>query len=357
MPAAERRWLHGCIGVLLRERDAAPLETAQHFEAAGRDADAAPLFEAAAEDARRTSRPAEQAALLDRAVQCWQRAARPDRAFVAMNVRIAPLIWTAGSAQALALVRELLAAAVTPLQRAGALSELAHVLAYDGDHAGAIAPAREAVALVEAHPEFPADERLKCVQVLVNQLPYVGAADEALALLTRFMPLAEQEGGLRYQFILNAHSQVLHRLSRLGECAAVIQRSLDLIVAEENWREVVTVSGNLSIVLGNLGRYEDAWRAIERAGQALSRLEIEGLLDLKPRTGLVVSMLDDDAVDELGLVEMRHGGVAALELDPRQNVAGLELGEGPRLFENGHDFGTLRNPGGTASRQHSSAGL
>jgi DNA-binding SARP family transcriptional activator/tetratricopeptide (TPR) repeat protein len=272
MPAAERRWLHGCIGALLRERDAAPLEAARHFEAAGRDADAAPLFEAAAENARRTSRPAEQAALLDRAVQCWQRAARPDRAFVAMNVRIAPLIWTAGSAQALALVRELLAAAVTPLQRAGALSELAHVLACDGDHAGAIAPAREALALVEAHPEFPADERLKCVQVLVNQLPYVGAADEALALLTRFMPLAEQEGGLRYQLILNAHSQVLHRLSRVGECAAVIQRSLELIVAEENWREVVTVSGNLSIVLGNLGRYEDAWRAIERAGQALSRL-------------------------------------------------------------------------------------
>jgi DNA-binding SARP family transcriptional activator/tetratricopeptide (TPR) repeat protein len=272
MPVAERRWLHGCIGALLRQRAAEPLEAARHFEAAGRDADAAPLFEAAAENARRTSRPAEQAALLDRAVQCWQRAARPDRAFVAMNVRVAPLIWTAGSAQALALVRELLATASTPLQHAGALSELAHVLSCDGDHAGAIAPAREALALVEAHPEFPADERLKCVQVLVNQLPYVGAADEALTLLTRFMPLAEQEGGLRYQLILNAHSQVLHRLSRLDECAAVIQRSLELIVAEENWREVVTVSGNLSIVLGNLGRYEDAWRAIERAGQALSRL-------------------------------------------------------------------------------------
>ncbi|MCC7272222.1 MAG: GntR family transcriptional regulator [Alphaproteobacteria bacterium] len=41
--------------------------------------------------------------------------------------------------------------------------------------------------------------------------------------------------------------------------------------------------------------------------QALSRLELEGLLDLRPRAGLVVSTLDPDAVDEL--YEMR----AALE--------------------------------------------
>ncbi|MBR0906547.1 GntR family transcriptional regulator [Bradyrhizobium liaoningense] len=41
--------------------------------------------------------------------------------------------------------------------------------------------------------------------------------------------------------------------------------------------------------------------------QALTRLELEGLLDLRPRTGLVVSVLDMDAVEEL--YEMR----AALE--------------------------------------------
>jgi DNA-binding SARP family transcriptional activator len=272
MPAAERRWLHGCIGALLRERDSASLEAAQHFEAAGRDADAAPLFEAAAENARRASRPAEHAALLDRAVRCWTRASQPERAFAAQNVRVAPLIWTAGCAQALALVREMLANAVTPAQRAAALSELGHVLGADGDHAGAIAPAREALALALAQPECSADDRLKCVQILVNHLPYVGAADEALALVTQYLPLAEAEGGLRYQLFLNAQSQVLHRMSRLKECAAVIRRSLELMVAEQNWREVVTVSGNLSIVLGDLGRYEEAWREIELAGQALSRL-------------------------------------------------------------------------------------
>jgi len=47
--------------------------------------------------------------------------------------------------------------------------------------------------------------------------------------------------------------------------------------------------------------------------QALSRLELEGLLDLKPRVGLAVSMLDMDAVEEL--YEMRaalEGSAAAM---------------------------------------------
>ena len=55
--------------------------------------------------------------------------------------------------------------------------------------------------------------------------------------------------------------------------------------------------------------------------QALSRLEIEGLLDLKPRMGLVVSVLDDDAVDELyemrAAVEGTAAAMAARHASPR----------------------------------------
>ena len=52
-----------------------------------------------------------------------------------------------------------------------------------------------------------------------------------------------------------------------------------------------------------------AWLGVSRTPtrQALSRLEIEGLLDIRPRVGLVVSSLDAAAIDEL--YEMR----AALE--------------------------------------------
>lgn len=55
--------------------------------------------------------------------------------------------------------------------------------------------------------------------------------------------------------------------------------------------------------------------------QALSRLEIEGLLDLKPRMGLVVSVLDEDAVDELyemrAAVEGTAAAMAARHASPR----------------------------------------
>lgn len=57
------------------------------------------------------------------------------------------------------------------------------------------------------------------------------------------------------------------------------------------------------------------WLGVSRTPtrQALSRLELEGLVDLRPRVGLVVSSLDSDAIDEL--YEMRaalEGTAAAL---------------------------------------------
>ncbi|WP_056796389.1 GntR family transcriptional regulator [Bosea sp. Root381] len=55
--------------------------------------------------------------------------------------------------------------------------------------------------------------------------------------------------------------------------------------------------------------------------QALSRLEIEGLLDLRPRMGLVVSVLDEDAVEELyemrAAVEGTAAAMAARHASPR----------------------------------------
>jgi DNA-binding GntR family transcriptional regulator len=58
-----------------------------------------------------------------------------------------------------------------------------------------------------------------------------------------------------------------------------------------------------------------SWLGVSRTPtrHALARLEIEGLLQLKPRTGLVVASLDDDAMDEL--YEMRsvlEGAAAAM---------------------------------------------
>lgn len=55
--------------------------------------------------------------------------------------------------------------------------------------------------------------------------------------------------------------------------------------------------------------------------QALSRLELEGLLDLRPWMGLVVSVLDEDAVEELyemrAAVEGTAAAMAARHASPR----------------------------------------
>jgi DNA-binding GntR family transcriptional regulator len=71
--------------------------------------------------------------------------------------------------------------------------------------------------------------------------------------------------------------------------------------------------------------------------QALTRLELEGLLDLRPRTGLVVSVLDMDAVEEL--YEMRaalEGTAAALA---SKHASPKDLAALARLVAEGEKLG------------------
>jgi DNA-binding SARP family transcriptional activator len=277
MPAAERRWLHDRIAVRLDLRESPALAAAHHYEAAGRDAEAAVRFEAAARAARRATRPAEDADLHERAADAWARAGHPERAFAARMEAVAPRLFAGGSAAALAVTRRLLADAATPAQRMHALAESAHALGQDYQCAAALPLAREAWALAQSVGSDA--ERLKVAHVLANQLAYVEATDEALALLAAQRELAERVGGERLQLHLNAMSQVLHRRSRLAECAQVIRDGLALIVADENWREAVTVGGNLALVLGNLGRYEEAWAVLQQVETWRARLgDVEGTL-------------------------------------------------------------------------------
>src|SRR3954470_16827725 len=70
--------------------------------------------------------------------------------------------------------------------------------------------------------------------------------------------------------------------------------------------------------------------------QALTRLELEGLLNLRPRTGLVVSTLDLDAVEELyemrAALEGTAAAMAAMHASPK-DLAALDrlVAEGEKL--------------------------
>lgn len=271
LPAAERRWRHGQAGERLRACGAPPLAAARHFEAAGRDADAAPLLEAAALAARRAARPAEDALLHERAAAAWQRAGQPARAFDALQESVSPRLFSGGSRVALATAEALMAAATTGRQRLVALMERAHALHNDGRYREAEVPAREAWALA-ADPEVPDSLRLRAACVLGNTIAYLGGVDEALAALLPLRPVAEAQPRAAYLLWLGALAQAYHRGSRLAECAATLRESVAQLEADEDWREVTTVAGNEALVLGNLGRYADAEVAITRARAACARL-------------------------------------------------------------------------------------
>jgi DNA-binding GntR family transcriptional regulator len=72
-----------------------------------------------------------------------------------------------------------------------------------------------------------------------------------------------------------------------------------------------------------------SWLGISRTPtrHALSRLEIEGLLEVRPRTGLVVASLDETAMEELyetrAVLEGAAAAMAAHHASPRE-VAALE---------------------------------
>jgi DNA-binding GntR family transcriptional regulator len=74
-----------------------------------------------------------------------------------------------------------------------------------------------------------------------------------------------------------------------------------------------------------------SWLGISRTPtrHALSRLEIEGLLEVRPRTGLVVSSLDETAMEELyemrAVLEGAAAAMAAHHASPREVAALAQL--------------------------------
>lgn len=277
MPAAERRWLHGRIGAWLVRCKASPLDAAQHFEAAGRDDQAAPLFEAAGQEARRASRPLEDAALHRRAADVWLRLGRSDRAFGALRESLAPLRFAGGPAISIPVAQRLMTMARTPFERMAACSELAAVFVNDGDYRQAEPLARESYAIARSLGD-PA-EIVRISGVLVNAMAYNGQAGEAVTLLQGLRSLAESAGPETHWLYLFALVQALHRGSRYAECAAALGEALTLLQRHENWREIMTTAGNLALLLGSMGRADESQAALLQAYDAKERLgPVEGAL-------------------------------------------------------------------------------
>lgn len=271
MPAAQRRWLHGRAAQWLLARAAPPLVCAQHLQAAGRDAEAAPLFEAAALQARRSARPADEASLWVQACDAWERAGRHEPACRSLREAIMPRLFAEGATASWPLVHRLQGLARSTAQRLGALNEAAMLHLSEGQIAQALPAAREAQAL--ARQVGDEGELILTTSTLAQCLSYQdGAAAEALALMNELQPLAARAPRALRLHALEASTQVLYRSSRLADCVAALRQTLEMAVEDENWREADTLGGNLALLLGNLGRYEEAWGWIELADGWRERL-------------------------------------------------------------------------------------
>ena len=263
MPAGERRWRHARVAVWLDAGAAAAVQVARHWRAAGRDELAAPALLRAADEAQRTSRPREEARLREEAAQAWERAGEPAQAFDARRFDLPARVYSDGPIGAEPLVDRLEADAVTPAQRARARAARMHLHAVAGRPDLVLRVGHEALALAEAAAD-PSALRFAGGDVAIA-LAEAGRTDDALALIERVRSTLRQVSHAERQGYWSQRSHVLYRCSRLAECARALRSALALARQARDRREACTLMGNLAVVYGDLGRWNDAWRVVRDA--------------------------------------------------------------------------------------------
>lgn len=270
-PLAHRRWLHfGAAQWHQQAPRAAPLQAARHWEAAGRELTAAPLFEAAAYDARRAARPPEEVALWDRAIACWQRSGRRAEVFAAWRASIEARLFVAGPAVLRPPTEALLADARGDGERLDALLAHGEVCLLLGEAGHVETLAGEALSLARRR-NAPA-AILRSGRFLASARAMAGRLDEALATLDELQPAAAAADARERLGVIAARSYVLHRADRLTACVAALDEAIALAGALEDWTEVCSCTSNLASVLCSLGRYEAARQAATRACALLDEL-------------------------------------------------------------------------------------
>jgi DNA-binding SARP family transcriptional activator len=269
LPEALRRWLHGRAAAWQAQQGGTGLDLARHWLGAGRPERAAPLLQEAALAARRRARPREEAALWDRAIAAFEDAGQPNAAFAAWRESIEARLFSAGPDRVRELTAALLQRAADDAQRLDALIAHAQVLMVLGEVATVEQLAAQALALARRARDRTAE--LRAGQLQATALAQRQHLAQALQTLDRLQPLVPAAPAQRYPF-LATRSWVLHRAGRLAECAQVLDRAIRLAEAAEDLVEACTNSSNRASLLVSLGRYPDAWSAIQRALALRERL-------------------------------------------------------------------------------------
>ena len=313
IPAPIATHLHSAVAVALQAQQREAARIAQHWLAAGRDADAADALDLAAAQALATGRAAEAGRFLRDAAAACDRLGQPDRAF--------DLLFQAADALSLSvpidefepLADELLARARSDAQRASALLAQIHVRIEREQYEAARAPAAQAL----------------------------DAARRA------------QRRDLEAE-ILIAYSHFCRQANDFAGAVEAIEQAIALLRAEQRHESVATKLLSLAGMQMNLGRVRDGLHSFTQAHkrcQALGIKEAEpvlmslwGLCSLLVGDGAQTRKLTAQAQNAVALsdpaVGINDGHLADLIVECTQSW--LLLGETATALRSYTDLGAAR---------------
>lgn len=226
--------LHREVATRLAAADGVAARIAQHFEAAESWAQAGEYQRRAAAQARRDSRRADEARLLERAVACYERAGMADAMFDCADQQASALVAATSYAAADALAQRLARLAETPRQRLIALDADASNYCDQHNDEIALAKLRAARTLCEELDDAPRSLRLARKEASV--LGYLNRNAEALALLDPLIARLDRSGAdpsagetlCDYAALLEFEGRLDEAVAMLGDAERLARASSDL---------------------------------------------------------------------------------------------------------------------------------
>jgi DNA-binding SARP family transcriptional activator len=264
LPAAIAQALHARIAGCLDTVGRAPARIAPHWARAAAWPRAGETYAAAAREAQRASRRADEVALWEQAALCFDQAGQPGRAFDARADSIDSLMLVRGAHAAHELVERLAQDEQTEPQRLRRLIALANVCLMAGDAAGGETAAR--AALDTATRLGALWLRFQAARLFAVALAQTGRPAEAREAIEPFRePVMaegndEQRGGFwaDYAYVLRAG---LH----MRETAEALRHAIRFAQVTGDHAEHATLTSNLATVEGNFGHFAVALDLAKRS--------------------------------------------------------------------------------------------
>ncbi|MEP7282598.1 MAG: AAA family ATPase [Rubrivivax sp.] len=241
-----------------------PARVAPHWAAAMSWRRAGETYAAAACEARRASRRSDEMQLWQHAADGFDRAGQLGKAFDARADSVECVILVRGVAAAATLVDRLDLDQRTEPQRMRALTSRACVCLMAGQASEGEAAARAALdAAVRLGAQWP---RFEAARLLAVALAQDGRADEALAAIEPFRDwvIAHGDAEQRHHFWAD-YAYALKAAQRAHDTAAALREAMASAQEAGDHAELATLTSNLALIEGNLGRVEHALDHARRA--------------------------------------------------------------------------------------------